>query len=710
MQPQHTAFAPAPDADTSTRSDAGFDAGLGARRGRHTGARSTDQPGTKSDTGTLHNESTSGAPRASDIVVPTLAAIVKGLVAVRAEIHALHAVEATLLALGDSIVEEVAVREQHTDHGESEHRALAAELAAAVHESDRTMAGRITRAVTLVQDFPDVHRALQKGRISQTHATLITDAGMIITDDTARSIYAAAALEIAQVETPGRVRSLVKELAERFANRTLDERHQEARSCRMVRVVELGDGMADLTATLPAVYAYGIKDRLNQMARGIKQHEQALADAATKAGPAGSSTGSGFCASSDSGSRAGSGAGFASADPTGEPQPTPRIVRSIDQIRADLLTDMLLATDPNNAALSGFNGITGLRARVQVIVPRERLGNPRAESTSEQTSGPEAGTEAKTETGAQSESKSAPGPAHAPASAPAQAPAPAPATLAGYGPIDTDTARQLAGHANHWEEITVNPNTGTVLSVDTYRPNTKLKQFLRARDLHCRFPGCHTPTVRCDIDHTVDAALGGPTASTNLAHLCRRHHTLKHHSKWSVIQATDGTLTWTSPLGTNYTERPPSTVRFKPMPVSNEQPQPRSKQGAGPEAGQDARHEPSREPSHEPSHEPSREPSHEPNSEPSHEPNSEPSSESSPKPSSESNLAWTPGSGQPPCDVSDVADVAPGDSPGDSLGDSPGAVPRVGSVRATSRCDEWPLSSEWIRPFRKAPSSGWTSD
>ena len=533
MQAQRTAFAPAPAADTSATSDA----------------------------------SIPGAPRASDIVAPTLAAIVKGLVAVRAEIHALHAVEATLLALGDSIVEEVAVREQHTDHGESEHRALAAELAAAVHESDRTMAGRITRAVTLVQGFPDVHHALQKGRISQTHATLITDAGMIITDDTARSQYTAAALEIAQIETPGRMRPLVKELAERFANRTLDERHQEARSCRMVRVVELGDGMADLTATLPTVYAYGIKDRLNQMARGIKQHEQTLADKAKNAGPAGNST--------DSGSRASSGAGFASADLTGEPQPTPRIVRSMDQIRADLLTDILLATDPNNAALSGYTGITRLRARVQVIVPRERLGHARADAASERTSVPESGTEAKPETGAESdsesdsdsntESESAPGPAPAPARAPAPAPAPAPATLAGYGPIDADTAQQLAGHAGHWEEITINPDTGTVLSVDTYRPSTKLKQFLRARDLHCRFPGCHTPTMRCDIDHTIDAALGGPTTSTNLAHLCRRHHTLKHHSKWAVAQAPDGTLTWTSPLGTNYTERPPSTVKFRPV-------------------------------------------------------------------------------------------------------------------------------------------------
>ena len=563
MQAQHTAFAPAPAADTSATSDA----------------------------------DTSGASCASDIVAPTLAAIVKGLVAVRAEIHALHAVEATLLALGDSIVEEVAVREQHTDHGESEHRALAAELAAAVHESDRTMAGRITRAVTLVQDFPDVHRALQKGRISQTHATLITDAGMIITDDTARSQYTAAALEIAQIETPGRVRSLVKELAERFANRTLDERHQEARTCRMVRVVELGDGMADLTATLPAVYAYGIKDRLNQMARGIKQHEQTLADKAKKAGPAESSAGSGSGANSDSDSGASSGTGFTAAngpDGTGtsgtsgpasdtandtgttgdatESQPTPRVVRSMDQIRADLLTDMLLASDPNNAALSGYTGITGLRARVQVIVPRERLGTPETGAPTGPTAGPASTTKSASEPIPEPNPASEPGSEPDSAPAPAPAPAPATATLAGYGPIDTDTARQLAGHANHWEEITINPDTGTVLSVDTYRPNTKLKQFLRARDLHCRFPGCHTPTVRCDIDHTVDAARGGPTTSTNLAHLCRRHHTLKHQTKWSVTQATDGTLTWTSPLGTNYTERPPSTVRFKSVPRKREAP------------------------------------------------------------------------------------------------------------------------------------------
>ena len=420
---------------------------------------------------------------------PTLRAIVSALVAVRAQMHLLHAVEATLLALCDSIADEVASREHHTDHGELEHRALAAEFAAAVRESDRSMAGKIDRAVLLVRDFSEVHCALRDGTISQTHATLITDAGGIVTDAEARGQYTVAALEIARVETAGRSRTLVKELAEQYAERSLDERHRVAHTCRMVKVVELGDGMADLTATLSAVYAHGIKDRLNQMARAVKQHEGGLIA-----------------------------------------EDSERVVRSMDQIRADLLTDMLLASDPNQAAASGLTGIAGVQARVQVIVPAAHVADSR----------------------------------HADAAGAASAPETrCPATLDGFGPIDTAVARRLAGQATHWERISVNPDTGRVLSVDTYRPNTQLRQFLRARDLHCRFPGCHTPTARCDVDHTIDAALGGPTTSTNLAHLCRRHHTLKHHSKWTVVQQRNGTLIWTSPLGNNHAERPPSTVRFR---------------------------------------------------------------------------------------------------------------------------------------------------
>ena len=35
-----------------------------------------------------------------------------------------------------------------------------------------------------------------------------------------------------------------------------------------------------------------------------------------------------------------------------------------------------------------------------------------------------------------------------------------------------------------------------------YRPSTKLDEFVRMRDLTCRFPNCDQPAEFCDIDHT----------------------------------------------------------------------------------------------------------------------------------------------------------------------------------------------------------------
>ena len=74
------------------------------------------------------------------------------------------------------------------------------------------------------------------------------------------------------------------------------------------------------------------------------------------------------------------------------------------------------------------------------------------------------------------------------------------------------------------------------------------------------------PTRRCDADHTLDFARGGPTATENLANLCRRHHTLKHQTSWTVVQRHGGVLEWTSPTGSTYTDRPVSTVAFAPDP------------------------------------------------------------------------------------------------------------------------------------------------
>ena len=108
------------------------------------------------------------------------------------------------------------------------------------------------------------------------------------------------------------------------------------------------------------------------------------------------------------------------------------------------------------------------------------------------------------------------------------------------------------------------PVTGAILAVDRYRPGEDLKRLLRVRDEHCRFPGCRMPAHRCDLDHTHDAALGGDTCDGNLAHLCRRHHTLKHATPWTVRQRPGGILEWTSPTGRTYTDTPEPVLRFTP--------------------------------------------------------------------------------------------------------------------------------------------------
>ncbi|CAI9393433.1 HNH endonuclease signature motif containing protein [Microbacterium sp. T2.11-28] len=139
-----------------------------------------------------------------------------------------------------------------------------------------------------------------------------------------------------------------------------------------------------------------------------------------------------------------------------------------------------------------------------------------------------------------------------------------PAELTGRAPIDTATALRLAGTASGWDRVLTHPVTGTVLAVDRYRPSDQLKRALRVRDEHCRFPGCRIPVRRCDIDHTTAREHDGPTELGNLAHLCRRHHTLKHHSAWRVRQTPDGILHWTSPTGRHYPDRPARTLVFMP--------------------------------------------------------------------------------------------------------------------------------------------------
>jgi hypothetical protein len=58
-------------------------------------------------------------------------------------------------------------------------------------------------------------------------------------------------------------------------------------------------------------------------------------------------------------------------------------------------------------------------------------------------------------------------------------------------------------------------------------------------------------------DAVVDALLTGNTGEGGLHPPCERHHMGKHTAGWKVRRNPDGTTTWTSPQGRQYTTRPP---------------------------------------------------------------------------------------------------------------------------------------------------------
>ena len=90
-----------------------------------------------------------------------------------------------------------------------------------------------------------------------------------------------------------------------------------------------------------------------------------------------------------------------------------------------------------------------------------------------------------------------------------------------------------------------------------YRPGEALDRFVRSRDRRCRFPGCRARPTSADLDHTVQWP-AGPTSAANLTCLCRHHHRLSHQAPgWRLRGLPDGGLEWTTPTGQVRTTRPP---------------------------------------------------------------------------------------------------------------------------------------------------------
>jgi Domain of unknown function (DUF222) len=146
--------------------------------------------------------------------------------------------------------------------------------------------------------------------------------------------------------------------------------------------------------------------------------------------------------------------------------------------------------------------------------------------------------------------------------APTGVAATSPAVIVGGGVLPAPLlAAKVAGLATIRRVV----HPGAAPPEPRYTPSQALADFIRCRDLTCRFPGCDEPACNCDLDHTIPYPWG-PTSAANIKCLCRKNHLLKTFwggpGGWRERQLPDGTIIWTASDGQTYTTHPGSRLLF----------------------------------------------------------------------------------------------------------------------------------------------------
>lgn len=222
---------------------------------------------------------------------------------------------AGLMALRAQVVEKAtAWNESAAPEGlskEMQFRSFRAELACALRIPERTAENLMATSRSLISDLPDTLTALLGGRISYRHAQVMVDNTLLLEPEVRAGIERAA-LPYAERLTVSKFERKVRTLRERSAPEAMAERHERAILNREVQLSAERDGMAWLSALLPAVDAVAGFNRLTQIAKALKH---------------------------------------------------PAEERTITQLRADVFRDLLLDGEP------ALEGPTGIRPRVYVTVP-----------------------------------------------------------------------------------------------------------------------------------------------------------------------------------------------------------------------------------------------------------------------------------------------------------------------------------------------------
>lgn len=144
-------------------------------------------------------------------------------------------------------------------------RVVATELSAALHVSEREAEQLLADSTDLVRRFPTALGALRAGRLTFRHASILVDEARTLPAETWPEFEAAAVVE-AESRTPGGFRQKARAMREAAHPASIDERGRLAAESRSVRLEPGRDGMAWLSAHLPAEQAIAAHDRLTQMA------------------------------------------------------------------------------------------------------------------------------------------------------------------------------------------------------------------------------------------------------------------------------------------------------------------------------------------------------------------------------------------------------------------------------------------------------------
>ena len=401
------------------------------------------------------------------------------------------------------------------------------EVGVALRLSRGSACARIGMARRLLATLPDTHALWESGLIDTSKARAIDDATVVLSDEHAATVQAAV-LPKAPEQTLAQLKAALARAVIAADPGGAEERHREARRDRRVVVTAEPDGMGTLWAMLTATDAAGAFTWLTRLARGLGSDDPRSMDA-RRADILAAMLNGRLVTNPDTG-----GDKPAADQPAADDQPAGDTLDIDDTASGDTAT----GGEPAGASAGRpIHPVTPGKPLIQVVVGYSTL------------------------IGADDQ----------------------PAELVGHGPIPASLAREAAADGV-WRRLITDPLSGTLLDHGrtTYHPPAGLADFVRARDVYCRFPGCRRRAADAELDHVVAWSDGGTTSEQNLHGYCTGHHRVKTHARgWRVQANSDGSLTWTTPTGHQHTTRayayraePPPTPPSVPEPTRPAPPEP----------------------------------------------------------------------------------------------------------------------------------------